>query len=311
MKAHSLKAHFDVTGQVDVTDPIAVCAAVKALFTERYPGYDFSLLDILYRDFSLLYRGEYQGFLACDTSYHDMQHVLDVSLAMARLVDGYDINQAGNQALGPDLAMLGMVIAIFHDSGYIRRSNDEQFHQGAEYTKTHVSRSARFMAEYLPSIGLSDWVPFAEQLVHFTGYEVVPADIHVSEEKHRIIGALVGTADVIAQMADYAYLEKCRDRLYPEFEAGGINRQTNADGTERIVYSSAEDLLIKTPQFIKNTITERLDGYFGGLFHHVEAHFGDRNYYMEALEKNCRHLEYLLAQDDPTLLTQSSLRPEH
>ena len=311
MKANSPKTTLDVTGQIDVTDPMAVCAEVKSLFSERYPGHDFGLLDILYRDFSALYRGEYQGYLACDTSYHDIQHVLDVSLAMARLIDGYDINHEGNETLGPDLALLGMVIAIFHDSGYIRRSSDEQVHQGAEYTKTHVSRSAQFMAEYLPSIGLSSWVPFAEQLVHFTGYEIEPADINVSEEKHRIIGALVGTADVIAQMADYDYLEKCRDRLYPEFEAGGMNRQINADGSEHIVYSSAQDLLVKTPQFIKRTITERLDGYFGGLFHHVEAHFGGKNYYMEALENNCRHLEHLLEQDDPALLTQSPLRPEH
>ena len=311
MKNYSPKKHFDVTGEVNVTDPIAVCAAVKKLLCKRYPDYDFGLLDILYRDFSALYRGEYQGFLACDTSYHDIQHVLDVSLAAARLIDGYDINHSGHQALGPDLAMLAMVIAIFHDSGYIRRSDDEQFHQGAEYTKTHVSRSAQFMAEYLPSIGLSDWVPFAEQLVHFTGYEVRPADIKVSEEKHRIIGALVGTADVIAQMADFAYLEKCRDRLYPEFEAGGINRQIKEDGTEHIIYSSPEDLLLKTPQFIKHTINERLNGSFGGFFHHVEAHFGGKNYYMEALENNCSHLEYLLAQNDPTLLSQSPLRPEH
>ena len=36
------------------------------------------------------------------------------------------------------------------------------------------------------------------------------------------LGHLLGTADMIAQMADRCYLEKCRDRLYPEFVLGGV-----------------------------------------------------------------------------------------
>jgi hypothetical protein len=38
----------------------------------------------------------------------------------------------------------------------------------------------------------------------------------------RRLGNMLGTADIIAQMADRCYLEKCRDRLFPEFVAGGL-----------------------------------------------------------------------------------------
>ena len=36
-----------------------------------------------------------------------------------------------------------------------------------------------------------------------------------------MVGHLLGTADMIAQIADRCYLEKCRDRLYAEFVLGG------------------------------------------------------------------------------------------
>ncbi|MBL4828201.1 MAG: hypothetical protein JKY66_10915 [Spongiibacteraceae bacterium] len=300
---------MDITGTIDVTDPKAVCNEVMAILGACYPERDLSIIQRVYRDFAKLYTGTFPGYLACDTTYHDIQHVLDVSLAMARLIDGYEHSQQVDSQLGVDLAIAGVIIALFHDSGYIRREGDEAQNHGAQYTKVHVSRSAQFMAHYLPTIGMADIVPLASKLVHFTGYEFVPDQIEVDDPKHRIVGSMVGTADVIAQMADPAYLEKCRDRLYPELELGGVARQRLPDGTVQVVYESAEDLLVKTPQFIKGTITDRLDGYFDGLYRYVEFRFGGRNLYMEALENNCRHLENLLAKNDRSLLNASPLRP--
>ncbi len=300
---------MDVSGTIDVTDPAAVCIAVLDIFQPRYPGFDFSLIRRLYEDFASLYKGELEGFLACDTSYHDIQHVLDVSLAMARLIDGYEANHSSEHQLGPDLALVGLIVALFHDSGYIRRKGETDIQHGAEYTKIHVSRSAQFMAEYLPGVNRSDIVELTGKLVHFTGYEFSPDQIELDNDKQRVVGCLAGTADVIAQMSDPAYLEKCRDRLYPEFELGGMTHQQLPDGSEQVVYASAEDLLLKTPGFIKSTITQRLDGHFNGLYRNVEAHFGGRNLYMEALENNCRHLEALIAENDPSLLSGDSLRP--
>ncbi|WP_235015518.1 hypothetical protein [Oceanicoccus sp. KOV_DT_Chl] len=200
-------------------------------------------------------------------------------------------------------------MALFHDSGYIRRQGETGIQNGAEYTKIHVSRSAQFMAEYLPGIGCDHWVELAGKLVHFTGYEYSPEQIELDSPQQRVMGGLAGTADVIAQMADRAYLEKCRDRLYPEFELGGMTRQQQADGSETVLYESAQDLLLKTPAFIKQTIETRLQGHFHGLYHHVAAHFGGRNLYMEALENNCRYLEQLIEENNPALLNQPLLRP--
>src|SRR5205823_12972465 len=105
-----------------------------------------------------LYRGEYPGYAKCDTEYHDMQHVLDVTLAMARLLDGYERSRP-DHAPGIDekLFQLGAICALFHDMGYIRRSSDKKHLRGAEYTLIHVTRGGRFLKEYLPTIELAEF----------------------------------------------------------------------------------------------------------------------------------------------------------
>jgi hypothetical protein len=100
---------------------------------------------------------------------------------------------------------------------------------------------------------------------------------------------------LIAKMADVAYLEKCRDRLYQEFEVGGIARQRAEDGSELVVYESAVDLLVKTPGFVASVIEQRLEGYFDAAYHFAEAHFGGNNLYMDALMANRRRLEAALS----------------
>ena len=75
---------LDVTAKVNVADPYSVSEAVIRIFQQRYPDEDFKIVQRLYQDFSELYQGRLTGFHACDTSYHDMRHVLDVSLAAAK-----------------------------------------------------------------------------------------------------------------------------------------------------------------------------------------------------------------------------------
>ncbi len=298
---------WDVTGKVDIGDPDAVCAAVVAIFKNRYRGVDVSALPPLFDDFAKLYRGEYPGFFGCDTDYHDMQHVLDVTLATARLIDGYEATQAPADALGSELAMVGIAVALFHDSGYIRRRGDTRHQFGAEYTKIHVSRSARFLAEYLPLTALSASAPIAAKLVHYTGYEVDPASIDLQDAKQRQLGTLIGSADVMAQMADPAYLEKCRDRLFGEFELGGLTRERDHSGELRVRYASPTDLLRQTPAFIQRTLDHRLDTQFRSAHRYFGAHFNGRNLYLEAIERNRTLLEKLLAQRDEALLLRTPL----
>lgn len=284
----------DVSDTVDVTCWQAVFDVSYPMLERHFTHFQTATLERAFRDFDRLYRGEFPRFHACETAYHDSQHVLDVTLAMARLIDGYEQCHGGEASLGGNLALLGMIVALYHDAGYIRRRHDSRHRHGAEYTRTHVSRSARFLQCYLPPIGLSDGVSLARELVHFTGYEKSPREIATHGQLERRLGHLVGTADVIAQMADIAYLEKCRDRLYPEFIRGGMTRETDRAGRERILYSSADDLLLKTPGFVSDLVETRLIGCFDSAFRYAGVHFGGENLYMDALLANQRRLQTAL-----------------
>jgi hypothetical protein len=217
-----------------------------------------------------------------------------MTLAMARLLVGYERSVEGRLRFGAERASLALVTSLFHDAGYIREFDDRQHSNGAEFTLYHVTRSARFLARYLPGIGMENWVPVATRIVHFTGYEIKLNMIQLADPKDRKLGHLLGTADLIAQMADRCYLEKCRDRLYPEFVLGGVAASTGVDGSLRVRYSSGLDLLRQTPEFVRETFGARLEGEFEHAYRYVECLFDGKNPYLEAIERNLGYLHRVL-----------------
>jgi len=297
-------AQNDVSNHINVEDPDAVCEGVFTLLSARYPGADLTPLARAFSDTKALFGGTYPGYLACDTLYHDLRHTLDVSLAMARLVDGHDRIQAAPDLLGPRRAMLGIIIALLHDSGYLRRASESDVGNGAVFTKMHVSRSSDFLSQYLPKIGLAEEAPTASRLVHFTGYEYEVEDIEIADAKDRLLGYMVGTADLIAQMSDRVYLEKCRDFLYDEFVWGGIAREKLLDGREVVNYRSAEDLIRKTPDYYQHVARKRIDDKLGAVDRFAAAHFDGANLYQTAIAHTMLFLRHLVDNDDLARLSR-------
>jgi hypothetical protein len=285
---------FDVANSVQVSSTVAVATAVRELFTSVWPAESFDKVAVAFEDFDKLFTGRMPGYHGVDTLYHDRQHSLDMTLAMARLLVGYERHVESRMRFGVDRVVMALVTSLFHDAGYIREFNDREHSNGAEFTLYHVTRSARFLARYLPTIGLENWVPVATRIVHFTGYEIKLNMIQLADPKDRKLGHLLGTADLIAQMADRCYLEKCRDRLYPEFVLGGVAATTDVDGSLRVRYSSGLDLLRQTPKFVRETFVARLEGEFEHAYRHLECLFGGRNPYLEAIERNVGYLHRVL-----------------
>jgi hypothetical protein len=285
------RSEFDVTNRINTTDPVCVKLEVARIHKVLYSRPQAPPMASAFDDIARLYRGEFDGYAACDTEYHDLQHILEVTLAMARLVDGYERSRGNGPHINERHFQLGVICALYHDCGYIRKRHDKRHAKGAEYTKRHVSRGAKFLKEYLPTIGMGEFADVAGQIVHFTGYERPVATIRVSSPIFKLIGSLLGSADIIAQMSDRCYLEKCRDRLYPEFVAGGITRK-RTDVGEVVVFDSPEDLVKKTPSFYA-TASRRLDNELGGAYQYAKTHFGGNNYYMDAVQQNVRFAERL------------------
>ena len=297
------RSDYDVTDSVRTTDPQSVAAEALGIFRSLYDTAPTDQLRQAFADVAALYRGDHPDYCACDTGYHDIQHVMDVTLAMARLMHGYVRGrQTSEEPLPSEVFIVGLLAALFHDFGYLRRRNDRKHRYGAEYTLTHVSRGSTFLRAYVRRLGLPEkHARAASMLVHYTGYERPAETIPVTDLLVRRVGHMLGTADIIAQMSDRCYLEKCRDRLYPEFVLGGLAGRRRAGTRKLPVFASGEDLVHKTPTFYLSA-ARRLDLQLARAYDYAARHFGGANPYLDEMQKNVRYAEALAAAPTGELL---------
>ena len=288
------RSDYDVTNRVKVSSPTAVRQAVADIFADLYPGSAFDPVWLAFLDFERVFSGLDPSYHGVDTAYHDIQHTLDMTLALARLIAGHERSVEAEDRLGAERASLGLITALYHDAGYLRhRQQDRDCVNGAEYTLTHVSRSAQYLRRYLPTLGLDHFVNVATQIVHFTGYELNLDTIELDCPKDSTIGHLLGTADLVAQMADRCYLEKCRDRLFAEFVLAGIAIEADAERTT-VRYRSGKDLLAKTLSFYEQSARHRLESSFSHAYRYFEAYFEEENPYVVFIKKNLDYLTQIL-----------------
>jgi len=303
----------DVTDRICTTDLKQVSAEVLRLYRGLYNGTPAHSIGRAFNDLGRLYGGDHPDYLPCDTAYHDIQHVLDVTLAMARLMDGYQRSRKATRSRANDSPALpaacfslGVTTALFHDFGYLRKRGDRRHRYGAEYTLTHVSRGSHHLQHYLPKIGLKRYANAGATLVHYTGYERRAETIPLENKLLRRLGHMLGTADIIAQMADRCYLEKCRDRLYPEFVLGGLAKKRLPGGRTQVLFSSGDDLVRKTPGFYMNA-AKRLDLQLARAYEYAERHFEGQNLYLEEMQKNVRYAQ--VVSDGPNIGSLRRLPP--
>ena len=298
---------YDVTNSIRTTDPAAVGAEVIRLYRALFPHATPQPFERAFTEVARAYDGGDLAYWPCDTEYHDIQHVLDVTLAMARLMDGYQRSRAdGVEHVRSEQFVAGALAALFHDFGYLRRRSDHRHRYGAEYTIGHVSRGAAFLRRYMRELGFDDGLGrLAGTLLHFTGYERQADAIRIGSGLPRHLGQMLGTADIIAQMSDRCYLEKCRDRLYPEFVLGRLGAPRHAQHLP--VFASGSELVAKTPDFYEGAM-RRLDAQLGRSHEFAARHFGGENPYLDGMRKNvsyaCNPAAVLRRQPPCTLLPE-------
>lgn len=287
--------HADPTQTVDLRNPDAVVIAIDAIMHDRFgDGYGLPLLEQGIVDLARAFRGDYPGLLRCDTHYHDLRHAFDSGLAMARLIRGQAIATPPEapEHINSEHASLAVLLALYHDIGLLRRT-DEAHLQGAQLTPIHEARGVEFMRDYLSRTPLAHLAEKAELIMVTRLDWHLPPDIPLLD---RAIASLLGTADILSQMADRTYLEKCRDFLFAEFCAFGLA------GAPGLPYPNPKILLEKTPAFYMNLMRPRMQVEYGSADRYMKIHFGGECPYAASIARNLDHLNAALAMDELSLL---------
>lgn len=240
----------------------------------------------VFMDVIRLFQGEFPGYRASNTKYHDLEHTSAVFLAVARLVHGAFVE--GHQVSSRG-ARLVLASALFHDAGLIQ-TDDDTDGTGAKYTVGHEARSIRLMQTYLRDRGYPEEDgQDGAHIISCTIMEKVLAEIPFRSEETAFLGKVLGTGDLYAQMADRAYLEKLF-LLYREFEEAGIAG-----------FDSELMLLEKTEGFYENIVKRRLTEELGGVSSLMRSHFKawlgvDHDPYEDSITKNIKYLKMVLEE---------------
>lgn len=272
---------------VDLNSHEAALAEVSAILDLISLGDNAASLESIFVLTVDLYEGRYKGYRACNTEYHDLHHTVDVLLAMARLIHGAVINETS--FTDRQIAMAS-IAALAHDVGYLQEESDQEG-SGAKYTATHVRRSMDLLERHSADYSLSEEeVSICQMMILSTDLAVDISGISFPSPETELLGKMLASADLLAQMADRAYLEKLLF-LYHEF------REANVGG-----YEDELDLLRRTIGFY-DFISDRLEAMNVDTNRFLVSHFASRwgieeNLYGKAIQRQQEYLEHILKHPD-------------
>ena len=274
-------------------DPTAVEVEVQAAYLAMFPRANKSFVPQIFAWVIDCFTGRYADYQPIDAEYHDFEHTLQGALCMARILQGR--HRANVQpVLTQRMFELGITAILLHDTGYLKKRGDV-IGTGAKYTVVHVRRSAEFAAELLPQKGYQPAEILAIQnMILCTGLNAALDKIPFQSEEEKIVGFALGAADLLGQMAADDYVAKL-PVLYAEFaEAAHYDvAKSNSVG----MFSSAADLMQKTPIFWEKYVRAKLDGDFIGLHHFLSDPYPSGcNYYLDRIEFNIACLRRKLAE---------------
>jgi hypothetical protein len=286
-----------MTPQVDTKSVFAVADAARATLLRHHPAADTRVIDRLFTDIQDIFCGRYLDYLPLDTRYHDFEHTLQAALCLVRLLDGR-YRAGATPPMSPREYELAIASVLLHDTGYLKLRSDFAG-TGAKYTLVHVIRSCAFAASYLPTAGFA--LPEIEAVViavRCTGPRSRVIELHRANEIEHLLGSVLATADYLGQMAAPDYIDEL-PFLFAEFEEAYDFCQTPRD---RRLFSSLQDLMVKTPAFWEKIVMPKITRDFGGVYRFLSDPFPDGpNAYLLATEQNIARASMLadLTKDCP------------
>ena len=282
----------DMFPAVDTRDLPAVQNEIESIFSALFPEASGRFIPEAFERTKEWFTGRYPGYQAIDARYHDLEHTLQGTLGLARILRGRHF--AGvRPILTPKAFELGLFAILMHDTGYLKRVEDTEG-TGAKYTATHVRRSGEFARQFLSEKGFSELdIHSVQHMIRCTGVNVDLSTIPFTCELDRMVGFALGTADLLGQMAATDYVEKL-PVLYAEFAEAA--KFAGSDSVKSIIFPSAEELMRNTPGFWQHYVVPKIERDFGGLHHFLADPYPDGpNFYIDAIEANISKLRELSA----------------
>ncbi|MBW2090963.1 MAG: hypothetical protein JRI34_02415 [Deltaproteobacteria bacterium] len=272
---------------VDMESPEEVLKEGCYILQLINPDFDLVQITSAFHKTVSLYQGEWPAYQSCNTEFHDLRHMTDTFLAMARLIHGAVVD---GEKFTEKHINLALIATILHDAGYIQHDN-EQEGTGAKFTAHHVQRSIVFLERHGADYGLSpEEISEGRAMILCTDLAMDISAIEFSSYEVELLGKMLGTTDLLAQMADRTYLEKLLF-LYHEFKEARVGD-----------YESEVDLLHKTVGFY-DFISHRLEMTLDATDRFMSSHFKERwniqaNLYHEAIDRQKKFLEKILEMPD-------------
>jgi hypothetical protein len=268
---------------IDLANAKAVLSAVKKIFSYHYPKKLYKEIEKCYKLTKALFDGRYADYNACNTRYHNFVHTLDIFLATARLLDGYNLKE---NILPEKLAVNLLKASLLHDTGYIQEKWDNDG-TGAKHTQSHIGRSIAFVVKNRGDFAISrEDVDAISKMIRCTEVKDNFKSIPFSSNDEIIAGMILGSADILGQMSDREYLERLLF-LYNEMKEAGLPGYTT------------EFDIIKSTLKLYRTVKRRLNNVLNGVYSCAEGHFYKRfninkNLYIDAIEKNITYIEKII-----------------
>lgn len=218
---------------------------VKNTFASHFLGKSTIFLEQAFERIQDLFEGRYPGYQRSDTAYHGFKHTCEATVAVVRILDGH-IKSGKLPAVSSRDFELIIAAILLHDTGFIKQVGDSEG-TGAKYTLTHVKRSQKVAASFLPEFGLTvDEFTLIQVLINCTGVKVEVDNLPFYNDQERFLGRVLGTGDILGQMAAPDYPERL-SKLYKESREAAAYSNPNGSGIE--VHHSAEDLMRQTHDF--------------------------------------------------------------
>ena len=277
-------AEVQLANLVEMESPKAVLDEVLLIVDRFFTRADPVAIQSAFNQTVSLYRGKWPHFRACNTDYHDLKHVTDCFLAMARLLHGAVETGA---VFSSRQIHQGLVAALLHDTGYLQHAEDRQG-TGAKYTDCHVRRGMDFIGRHHASFGLrAEEIKDCQAMVLCTDINRDPALESFADKTVEQLGKTLATADIMSQMADRTYLEKLLF-LYHELDEARVP-----------LFKDEVDLLIHSKAFcirMADRFENQLSCANRFMIHHFKARWAiDADLYQQAIEKQQDYLAMVLA----------------